>query len=167
MSATILRPTLFTLWISALGGLACLGFTASVSAQQPFVYPAKGQSSQRMATDKAECQAWATQQTGFDPMLAATSQSAPAQQQQKGGVLRGGARGAAAGAAIGAIAGNAGEGAAIGAASGGVLAGAKRRRQQQAEQQAQAQQAQAQSQQVSAFQRAFGACLKGRGYSVE
>lgn len=167
MNKPVPHPIRSVLPTSVLAGLACLGLATPVWAQQPFVYPAKGQSPQQMATDKAGCQAWATQQTGFDPMQAATSQSAPAQQPQKGGVLKGGAKGAAAGAAIGAIAGNAGEGAAIGAASGGLLAGAKRRHQQQAEQQAQAQQAQAQSQQVGAFQRAYGACLKGRGYSVE
>ncbi|MGY6214668.1 glycine zipper family protein [Methylolobus aquaticus] len=147
--------------------IAMFSFTASALAQQPFVYPAKGQSPEKMARDKAECQGWATQQTGFDPMKDATAQPAPSQQSQRGGVLRGGARGAAAGAAIGAIAGNAGEGAAIGAASGGLMAGAKRRQQQKAEQQAQAQQAQAHSEQVGNFQRAYGACLKGRGYSVE
>lgn len=146
--------------------LAAALFALPAAAQQPYVYPAKGQSPEKMATDKAECQAWATQQTGFDPMQAAAG-SAPAQQSQRGGVLKGGARGAAAGAAIGAIAGNAGEGAAIGAASGGLLAGAKRRHQQQAEQQAEAQQAQARSQHASDFQRAYGACLKGRGYSVD
>jgi Glycine zipper len=154
------RPRIFTL-------VAMIAFTAPALAQQPFVYPSKGQSQEKMATDKAECQSWATQQTGFDPMKEATAQPAPSQQSQRGGVLRGGARGAAAGAAIGAIAGNAGEGAAIGAASGGLLSGAKRRQQQKAEQQTQTQQAQAHSQQVSNFQRAYGACLKGRGYSVE
>lgn len=148
--------------------IGMFSFTASALAQQPFVYPAKGQSPEKMARDKAECQGWATQQTGFDPMKeATTSQSTPSDKSQRGGVLRGGARGAAAGAAIGAIAGNAGEGAAIGAASGGLMAGAKRRQQQKAEQQAQAQQAQAHSEQVGNFQRAYGACLKGRGYSVE
>jgi len=146
---------------------ALIAGAAPVLAQQPFVYPAKGQSPEKMASDKAACQSWATQQTGFDPMQAATAPAAPAQQSQRGGLLRGGARGAAAGAAVGAIAGNAGEGAAIGAASGGLLAGAKRRQQQKAEQQTQAQQAQAHSQQVGNFQRAYGACLKGRGYSVE
>lgn len=144
-----------------------LALTSPVRAQQPYVYPAKGQSAEKMATDKAECQAWATQQTGFDPMQAATSQSPSTQQGQKGGVVRGGAGGAAAGAAIGAIAGNAGEGAEIGAVAGGFRALAKRRQQQQAEQQAEAQQAQAHSQQVNEFQRAYGACLKGRGYSID
>jgi hypothetical protein len=150
-----------------VGLIALMAVAVPVAAQQTYVYPAKGQSAQKMATDKAECQAWATQQTGFDPVAASTATPAAPQQPQRGGLLRGGAKGAAAGAAIGAIAGNAGEGAAIGAASGGLLAGAKRRHQQQAEQQAEAAQSQARTQQAGEFQRAYGACLKGRGYSVD
>lgn len=157
---SLLRPFVCLIaWVAA---------TVPAAAQQTYVYPAKGQSAQKMATDKAECQAWATQQTGFDPVAVSTSSSSSAPQQpQRGGLLKGGAKGAAAGAAIGAIAGNAGEGAAIGAASGGLLAGAKRRHQQQAEQQAEAAQSQARSQHAGEFQRAYGACLKGRGYSVD
>ncbi|MEW6037914.1 MAG: glycine zipper domain-containing protein [Pseudomonadota bacterium] len=139
-----------------------------LSAQGPYVYPAKGQSAEQMAADKAQCQSWATQQTGFDPLKAAAAPSpTPAAQPGKGGLLRGGAKGAAAGAAIGAVAGDAGKGAAIGAVGGGVLSAAKHRRQQQAEQKAQGQQAQTQASQSSDYLRAYGACLKGRGYSVE
>lgn len=156
---SLLRPLS---WLTPL-----MALVMPAAAQQTYVYPAKGQSAQKMATDKAECQAWATQQTGFDPVAASTSTPAAPQQSQRGGLLRGGAKGAAAGAAIGAIAGNAGEGAAIGAASGGLLAGAKRRHQQQAEQQAEAAPSQARNQQAGEFQRAYGACLKGRGYSVD
>jgi hypothetical protein len=164
---TKLNPPRSTTLIQGLSALALLVFNVPAFAQEPFVYPAKGQSPEKMATDKAQCQAWATQQTGFDPMRAAMTQTAPSQQTSRGGALKGGAKGAAAGAAIGAIAGNAGEGAAIGAAAGGFRGLARRRQQQQAEQQTEAQQAQAHSQQVNAFQRAYGACLKGRGYSIE
>lgn len=146
--------------------LLCAGFlSAAALAQEPFVYPAKGQSPQKMARDKAECQGWATQQTGVDPLSLAASAPPPANTQQ-GQVLRGGARGAAAGAAVGAIAGDAGKGAAIGAAGGGLLGAARKRQQQQAAQQAQTQYAQAKSQQLDVFFRAYGACLQGRGYSV-
>lgn len=155
---------------TAVPGLfAVLAAIAPVlSAQEPYVYPAKGQSAEQMSADKAQCQAWATQQTGFDPLKAATApQPTPGTQSGKGGLLRGGAKGAAAGAAIGAMAGDAGKGAEIGAVGGGVLSAAKHRRQQQAEQKAQAQQAQAQGAKSADFLRAYGACLKGRGYSVE
>src|ERR1700730_10110036 len=36
---------------------------------QTFVYPQKGQSPQQQAQDQAECQAWATQQTGINPSM--------------------------------------------------------------------------------------------------
>ncbi len=142
-------------------GLLLLGFGMALPAlaQPPIVYPAKGQSNAQMAVDKGECEGWATQQTGVNPSNTEPSASQP----KKGGALRGGAKGAAAGAAIGAIAGDAGKGAAIGAAAGGIGGAAKRHRQQQE----QAVQAQAQSQQMSAYYKAYTACLKGRGYSVE
>ncbi|SMF94714.1 Glycine-zipper containing OmpA-like membrane domain-containing protein [Methylomagnum ishizawai] len=147
--------------------LALLAVAAAVQAE-PIVYPAKGQSAAQTAADKSECQGWATQQTGVNPAAQAQA-PAPAQSPQ-GGLLRGGAKGAAAGAAIGAVAGDAGKGAAIGAVAGG-MGGAMRRHGQQQQQQAQAQQAQAQSQAQSQamanFDRAYSACLKGRGYSVE
>lgn len=147
--------------------LSSLYFVSPAFAQEPIVYPAQGQSPAKMGTDKAECQAWATQQTGFDPLRAAQAPSAAANQPERGGVLRGGARGAAAGAAIGAIAGDAGKGAEIGAATGGLGGAARKRRQHRQAQQEQAQQSQAQSQQMDMYLRAFGACLKGRGYTVE
>ena len=121
---------------------------------QTFVYPQKGQSQQQQDIDTAECKRWATAQTGINP-------DAPAQQQQAGaharGTLGGAARGAALGAAIGAIAGDAGKGAGIGAVGGGV---AGRRGSKQG-------QAQAEAQSADAYQRAFGACMEGRGYTVK
>lgn len=151
---------------AGLALLAGLGVALVASAQEPMVYPAQGQSSAQMAADKSECQAWATQETAANP--AGTPQTPPPSQGSKGEVLRGGAKGAAAGAAIGAIAGNAGKGAAIGATAGGFKGAGKRRDQQQQAGQAQAEQsAQAQTQKDDAFRRAYAACLKGRGYSVE
>ena len=37
------------------------------SPDQLYVYPAKGQSEQQMATDRYQCHRWAVDQTGFDP----------------------------------------------------------------------------------------------------
>lgn len=142
-----------------------LGSMAAAVQADPIVYPAKGQSAAQTAADKSECQGWATQQTGVNP--AATAQAPAQAQSPQGGLLRGGAKGAAAGAAIGAIAGDAGKGAAIGAVAGGMGGAMRRHGQQQQQQQAQAQQAQAQSQAMANFNRAYSACLKGRGYSVE
>jgi hypothetical protein len=65
---------------------------------------------------------------------------------------------------IGAIAGDAGKGAAIGAVGGTVVGGSRARRNQRAAQansQAQTQGA------MDTFNRAFAACMEGRGYTVK
>lgn len=146
-----------------------------------FVFPAKQQTPQTQNADEAGCFAWARSQTGIDPM-ALTPQTANAQAAapasstgHEGGTIRGAAGGAAGGAAIGAIAGNAGKGAAIGAGVGALAGSAKRRaakdaaaqQQQQAEVLA-AQRAQASlSQQRATYNKAFSACMEGKGYTVK
>jgi len=151
-------------WTSAgaVAGVLLLG--SSTGLAQSFVYPQKGQTPQRQAQDQAECQAWATQQTGINPGMPAAPP--PTAQAPQGGLVRGGARGAAVGAVGGAIAGDAGKGAAVGAATGAMIGGMRRRdqvRQQEAEQ---AQYQQAQAQNMSTFNRAQATCLQARGYSV-
>ena len=147
-----------------------LAGAASVSgyAQQPIIYPAKGQSVEQQQKDQGECAAWAKQSTGIDPMAvaqSATSQPAPTGPQ--GERLGGAARGAVGGAAIGAIAGDAGKGAAVGAVAGTMAGGARQRRKADAAQQ-QAQANQQQSQQaLSTYYRAYSACLEGRGYTIK
>ena len=49
---------------------------------QSFVYPQKGQTPQRQAQDQAECQAWATQQTGVNPGMVMAQAPPPAQAPQ-------------------------------------------------------------------------------------
>ena len=141
-------------------------------AQEPIIYPNKGQTAEQMEQDTFQCYNWAKQQTGFDPMQVPTASTPPPQQQApQGGVVRGGARGAALGAVGGAIAGDTGKGAAIGAATGAMVGGMRRRdqqRQQQQQQQNWAQQeAQKYAQQRSEYDRAYAACLEGRGYTVK
>ena len=47
----------------------CLTVAAFTPAVADFiVYPGQGQSDEQMAKDKFECQRWATEQTGFDPL---------------------------------------------------------------------------------------------------
>jgi len=153
-------------WVTAwaMGGALVLA-TGSVWGQQPFIYPQKGQSPQQQAQDQGECQAWATQQTGVNPMaIASTPSMAPAAPQSS--PLKGAARGAAVGAVGGAIAGDAGKGAAIGAASGAMIGGMRRRDQMQQQQAQQAQAQDAQAAQMDTFKRALSACLSAKGYSV-
>jgi hypothetical protein len=119
-----------------------------LTSAQPYVYPNKNQSPEKMENDKMSCYQWAKGQTGVDPM------QAPAQTKSSG--LRGAAGGAAAGAAIGAIGGNAGKGAAIGAASGGIIGGARKRKHESAQAGARGE-----------YDRAWGACMEGKGYTVK
>jgi len=130
-----------------------------------YVFPAKQQTKETQNKDEYDCYQWAKGSTGTDPLT--PEQAAQAQPQKQGGAVKGAAKGAAVGAAVGAIAGDPGKGAAIGAASGGI---GGRARQKQAN--AAAQQQQAQAQQTAAtgkseFNKAFGACLEGKGYTVK
>lgn len=136
-------------------GAAMLALSLAAAAQQPAVYPAKGQSAEKQAKDDGECLSWAKKNTGIDP--AALAAAPPPPQSSVGGGER--ARGAVGGAAIGAIAGDTGTGAAVGA-----IAGGRQARQNKA---AREQQGQAQTQSaLSTYYRAYGACMSGRGYTV-
>jgi hypothetical protein len=147
------------------GGLTMLLLAAPGHAQQPIVYPAKGQTVQQQQRDEGDCHVWAKQNTGIDPAVVA--QQPPPQQSSSwgGGERAGGAlRGALGGAAIGAIAGDTGEGAAIGAVAGTMLGGRRARQNAAARDQAAVSQSQAQ---IDTYYRAYGACLEGRGYTIK
>jgi hypothetical protein len=153
-----------------IGTLCLVLWPASIGlAQQQIIYPAKGQTPEQQQKDVGECNAWATQTTGVDPVaLAEKSASQPAQTGPQGERVAGAAKGAIAGAVIGEIADDdAGEGAAIGAATGVMAGGAKQRRRArgQAEQQQQTQQKTQES--LATYKRAVAACLEGRGYTVK
>jgi len=139
--------------------------TGTVMARDFMIYPAQGQSYEQMDSDKYQCYGWAKNNSGFDPMQASAPQAL--QQTQQGGVVRGGAKGAAFGAIVGAIAGDAGKGAAIGAASGGMLGGMRRRSAQQQQNQMNQQVQQSYNSARNNYDRAYSACLEGRGYTVK
>lgn len=156
--------------------LAAVFLHGTAVAQELVIYPAKGQSNEQTEKDKYACYSWAKGQTGFDPMVAPQATIPPPAQQQKsvvGGAVVGGVGGAALGAGIGAIAGGsrgAGKGAGIGALAGGTLGGVRSHSQNQQAEQAQRQSEQNQAAQYQQgrnnYNRAFGACLEGRGYTV-
>ena len=142
-------------------------FVSTPALAQMIIYPANGQSAQQQQKDEGECYAWAKGQTGYDPAQATQYVAAPPPQQSTGGErVKGAAVGAVGGAAIGAIAGDAGKGAAIGAVAGTMAGGARRRQQQAYNDQAASHYQQGAAQQQQNFQRAFGACFEGRGYTV-
>jgi hypothetical protein len=148
-----------------------------------FVFPAKNQTTTQQSGDEGACFDWAKSQTGIDPMnIKPPAPPEPSQQQQEqaanagnGARARGAARGAAGGAIVGAITGDAGGGAAVGAAVGTMAGGAAKRNakkqaaaQQQQQQQAAEQQAQAWvAQQKATYNKAFSACMEGKGYTVK
>jgi hypothetical protein len=144
--------------------IAVLVLCSGALAQRPAVYPAKGQSSKQQQKDQGQCNSWAKSNTGIDP----AKMPPPAQDEGPavggGERARGASRGAVGGAAIGAIAGDAGKGAGAGAVV-GTMAGGRKARQNQT---AQNQQAQGQhNEQLNTYYRAFGACMEGRGYSIQ
>ena len=152
-------------WTTTIVAGLAAGALVSAAQAEVFVYPKPGQSQDAFQKDQYECHNWATQQTGFNP--AAPPQSAAAPPPQQGGAVRGAARGAAVGAVGGAIAGDAGKGAAVGAAAGGLLGG-MRRNDRIRQEEAQTANYQAQNSQATAtFNRAYAACLSGRGYTVQ
>jgi hypothetical protein len=143
-------------------------------AQDPIFFPAQGQSEEQTAQDKNTCYGWAVKETGVDPAQAQPAAEAPPPQSQgpSGERVKGAARGAAVGAVAGEVANDdAGKGAAAGAAAGVVAGGMKTRSQRR--EQGQAQQGQAQQQDTaaaessSAFNRAYSACMEGKGYTVK
>ena len=144
-------------------------------AQELIIYPAKGQSEDQMEQDKFQCYSWAKKETGFDPMQMPTATAPPPKKQaQKGGAGRGAIGGAAAGAAIGGITRGrkgAGRGALIGAGSGALIGGMRREKQRNQEAQSRNQwereQGNAYMQKRNTYNRAYGACLEGRGYTVK
>jgi hypothetical protein len=148
-------------------GLATL-LSVPVLAQEVIVYPAKGQSAEQTEKDKYECYAWAKNSSGFDPMAAPTAQTAPpTKEKQVGGVGKGAVGGGLAGLAVGALAGNAKKGA---AGSGALIGGMRRHDQKQREtntrQQWEQQEVADYSQNRNNYNRAYSACLEGRGYTV-
>lgn len=156
-----------------------------------FAFPKNGQNGDQQLKDESDCYGMAKQRTGIDaqaqpPQGLSEDEKKLAQQQAaenapkaQGGRARGAARGAAGGAAIGAIAGDAGKGAGAGAVAGTMKGGMNQRQANaQTKQQAAAQTAAAQKKAeeemlrqhqegIDTFQRAFGACMDARGYSVK
>jgi Glycine-zipper domain len=138
---------------SLLAMLAASVTPTGAAAHDVYVYPAKGQSAAQQDNDEYHCYRWAKDQTGFDP---SASVAAPP---PRSNALRGAAGGAALGAVGGAIGGDAGKGAAIGAGVGAVIGGVRRRKQEQAY-------ASAVASGRDTYNRAFAACMTGKGYTV-
>jgi hypothetical protein len=147
---------------------ALLFFAALVAgpalADDFYIYPNKGQSHDQMEKDKYNCYEWAKKQSGFDPMeTPKATEPPPEQEAPRGGLLRGAARGAI----IGGIAGDAGKGAAAGAVVGGMRRRSWARNEQYQQDQWAQKQAANYAQNRDSYNRAYSACLEGKGYTVK
>jgi len=148
-------------------------FSGQAFSNEFVIFPAKGQSNEQMEKDKYECYQWAKQNSGFDPMAPPTAKSAPPPKQaQKGGAVKGAAGGALLGLTVGAIANNdKGKSTAIGAVAGGLMGGMRRSNQVEEQKKAEQQWAQKEAnnyaQQRNGYNRAYSACLEGKGYTVK
>lgn len=151
--------------------ISMIALAGSALAQELIVYPNDNQSPDQQEQDQFQCYSWAKGQSGFDPMAPPTATAPPPKKEaQQGGVGRGAVRGTVTGAAIGAITGDTKQGAKIGAASGALMGGMRRsdqkRREDTAQQQWEQEQIAQYTQARNNYNRAYGACLEGRGYTV-
>lgn len=148
-------------------GLVVVGLVVvepgSPAAQDVFVYPAKGQSEEQSGRDKEECHGWAVTQTGVDPeKLAADATTTPPASGAGGGL-----EGAGVGAARGAMSGDAGAGAIRGIGIGRLVRAVRARRQMEEQHQTTTQSHEQRQAQLQRYDRAYTACLTGRGYTVQ
>lgn len=153
-------------WATLFGvcGAACMAQastpTTSPTATGTVIYPAKGQSARQQDKDKYHCYEWAKGQTGVDPAQSPrpATGSLPNQSGRSAGAM---VRSAAMGAAVGELADHeAGRGAALGVLGGRLSERARERQALQATQQQAAQRR-------TSYERAFAACMEGRGYVIK
>jgi len=135
-----------------------------------FVFPGAGQSQDQQAVDSFQCQSWAREQTGFDPMQRAPAAAPPPQSTVAQDTTRGLFAGALTGAALGAIV-DGGDGAGKGALAGGLLGGltgnVRSRSNAASTRNAwEQQQAAEYDRQRMNWNRAFAVCMEGRDYTV-
>jgi hypothetical protein len=177
------RATRRMIWCAAALLLGAAAAHAQTTANAPVIYPAKGQSAKQQHQDRYECHTWARGQSGFDPTQPVPSgtptQTAVASTSgtsSSGAPVSGMAAGAMGGAAVAELTHHdAGRAAAAGAIGGAVIQRVKQQqaaqqqqaKQQAAQQQASSQQAAARNQQRATYERAMGACMEGRGYTVK
>ena len=140
-------------------------FAAPARAEEPVVYPVRGQSAQQQERDQYECHEWATKETGVDPLaLAEQKLSTTPTPGSKG---HGAAGSAGVGAIRGATEGDAAAGAARGFGIGRMISVLRAKKQLREHQSADAQESTALHDQLDKYDRAYGACLTGRGYTVK
>jgi predicted lipid-binding transport protein (Tim44 family) len=150
-----------------LAWTAWMVLAAPSMAAEPEVYPAKGQTAEQQERDQYACHEWATKETGVDPVALAEEKLAAPTPGEHEGKTGGMARSAGIGAMGGAMEGDAGAGAMRGLGIGRMVSVIRAKRQLREQQSADAQEASALQAQLEKYDRAYAACLTGRGYSVK
>jgi hypothetical protein len=148
------------------GGLLVFSLALGSAQARPIVYPAKGQDQAQQNKDEGECHQWAVKNTGVDPAQLAAETSSGEVYTRQHAELGGAARGGLLGLGIGAIAGDAGKGAGIGALVGAVGGRMRERRSLDMQHQVTENAHASQQAQLQEYDRAYSACLSGRGYTV-
>ena len=144
--------------------LAAMLTAGATVAQDLMIYPAQNQTAEQQERDKFECYGWAKGEAGFDPMVQPTATEPPPEQQStRGRVLRGAARGAVVGEIVD---DDSSRGAKAGAAVGLMQRRSTKRSNAQAQQQWEQEQQRIYQENRNNYNRAYGVCLTGRGYSV-
>ena len=145
-----------------------LMITSQGMAQELYIYPANGQSAEQLDKDKYECYSWAKNDTGFDPMAVPTTSSAPPKGQKKsGGAVKGGLGGAVIGGILGDSKKSAKRGALAGGLIGGVSQSSKNARTEQKRSNWEQKESANYANNRNNYNRAYSACLEGRGYTVK
>ncbi|MCW8928887.1 MAG: hypothetical protein OQL19_01460 [Gammaproteobacteria bacterium] len=156
-----------TLHILGVTGVVLLS-AMNVALADFMIFPAKGQSNETMEQDKFACYGWAKEQSGFDPMKTPTTSTPPPSQEKKSG---GAVRGALGGAALGAIIGDSSKSARNAGAAGALIGGARQRSANnttaQNTEQWKQQEASKYANNRNNYDRAYSACLEGKGYTVK
>jgi hypothetical protein len=133
-------------------------------ADELMIFPNADQTSEQQEQDKFACYSWAKEQSSFDPMAPPTATEAPPQEgAKKGGLLRGAARGAVIG---GVVDNEAGKGAAAGAFIGGMRRQDQKRKEAAEREQWEQEQQRIYAEKRNRYNRAYGACLEGKDYTV-
>jgi hypothetical protein len=154
--------------IVTVASIVALVGMANLVAAEPVAYPTKGQSFDKQNRDEYECHGIAQKETDVDP-VAVAEQATAASKSDSGGKTGAGsaAGGAAMGAMRGAAEGDAGAGALHGAGMGRLISVIRSRRQMEQQQQAGAAQSADLRAQLDKYDRAYAACMTGRGYEVK
>ncbi|MFV1972286.1 MAG: hypothetical protein ACC648_01085 [Thiohalobacterales bacterium] len=142
-------------------------FVAGAALADLYVYPKEGQSTEQTDKDKFECYNWAKNDSGFDPMATPrTTSAAPSGQTKSGTMVKGGLGGAVIGGLLGGKSG-AGKGALAGGLVGGVHQSQYNKKVESERAQWEQRESANYTNNRNNYNRAYAACLEGRGYSVK